>query len=127
MKITVPDEIMSAPEKRILSSIISEAAPLPYPTKTLEMTVGPDTVEYVIPEDDKGKVLQELFPFENPPSVDDTMFCLHEGKKFRVGDFKVIREDGRNYLVSPYYATTGGMVIDWMTDEEQEFKVDSPK
>jgi hypothetical protein len=127
MKITVPDEVMSAPEKRILSSIIEESPMLEYPVRALEMTIGPDTVEYVIPEDDKGKVLQELYPFENPPSVDHTLFCLHEQKFFRVGDFKVIREDGRNYLVSPFYATTGGMVIDWMTDEKQEFKVDSPK
>lgn len=76
--------------------------------------------EYIIPEDDKAKVLRELYPFENPPSVEDRLFCLHEKKTFRVGDFKVIREDERNYLVSPYYAKSGGMVIDWVTEESKE-------
>ena len=46
------------------------------------------------------------------------MHCLHEEKNFRVSSFKVIREDNRNYLVSPYYAKSGGMVIDWMEPDE---------
>jgi hypothetical protein len=53
-------------------------------------------------------------------TINETMFDLHESKPFMVGDFKVIREDNRNFLVSPYYAKSGGMVIDWITGEESE-------
>lgn len=38
-------------------------------------------------------------------------------------EFKVVREGGRNYLVSPYYYESGGTMIDWMPadfgDEEK--------
>lgn len=115
MKETIEtEEVMSAIEKQLLRTVIPETELLPYPTKTLAMSIGPDTQEYIIPEEDKAKVLKDLYPFENAPSVEDRLFCLHEGEYFRVGDFKVIREDNRNYLVSPYYAHSGGMVIDWM-------------
>lgn len=114
MQITETTEIMSAAEKQLLRTIINESEPLPYEIKAVKVAVGPDAQEYIIPEEDKAKVLRDLYPFDNPPSVEDRMFCLHEEKTFRVGDFKVIREDGRNYLVSPFYAKSGGMVIDWM-------------
>ena len=113
--------VMSEMEKRVLQAIMPESEPLPYPTRTLVMSVGPDAEEYVIPENDKGQVLRDLYPFSSPPELDDVMLDIHEEKHFRVGDFKVIREDNRNYLVSPYYAKSGGMAIDWISDE----KVDS--
>jgi len=113
--------VMSEMEKRVLQAIMPESEPLPYPTRTLVMSVGPDAEEYVIPENDKGLVLRDLYPFSSPPELDDVMLDIHEEKHFRVGDFKVIREDNRNYLVSPYYAKSGGMAIDWISDE----KVDS--
>lgn len=113
-------QIMSEEEKRILRIIIPEAEPLPYPTRTLAMSIGPDAEEFVIPDCKKAQVLQELYPFASPPDINETMFDLHENKPFRVGDFKVIREDNRNFLVSPYYAKSGGMVIDWITGEESE-------
>ena len=113
-------QIMSEEEKRILRIIIPETEPLPYPTRTLAMSIGPDAEEFVIPDCEKAQVLQELYPFASPPDINETMFDLHESKPFRVGDFKVIREDNRNFLVSPYYAKSGGMVIDWLTTEENE-------
>ena len=95
-------------------------AKLPYPTRPLE--VGGGTVEeYVIPEDKKAEVLAELYPFTPVPSLDEELFDLHEGKKFRVGDFRVTWENGMNFLVSPYYPLSGGSVIDWMpTDFSNE-------
>ena len=111
---------MSEAEKRILRAIIPETEPLPYPTRTLAMSIGPDAEEFVIPDCEKAKVLRELYPFAAPPAINETMIDLHEDKPFRVGDFKVIREDNRNFLVSPYYAKSGGMVIDWLTLEENE-------
>ena len=70
--------------------------------------------EYDIPHNAKKKVLQEMYLFQDCPDLNDTLFDLHEGKKFKVVDFKVVREGGRNYLVSPYYYKSGGTVIDWM-------------
>ncbi len=117
-------EVMSAIEKQMLRAIIPSDQPLlPYEIKAIPMAVGPDAQEYIIPEEDKAKVLRELYPFANPPSVEDRLFCLHEEKTFRVGDFKVIREDERNYLVSPYYAKSGGMVIDWISEENKSKEV----
>ena len=89
---------------------------LPFPTRPLE--VGPrDVEEYVIPEEKKDEVLRELYPFKPVPSLDDQKFDLHEGKLFTVRDFRVTRENGQNYLVSPFYPESGGTVIDWMPPE----------
>jgi hypothetical protein len=86
---------------------------LPYPTRPLQVQGG-TVAEYVIPEDRKEEVLNALYVFEPVPSLDEERFDLHEGKKFRVKDFRVVWEDGQNWLVSPYYPSSGGTVIDWM-------------
>jgi hypothetical protein len=65
---------------------------------------------YVIPKADRGKVLQQLWPYvEKPPRLSAVRFDLIAGKLFKVGDFIVIRECESNLLLSPY----GGTVIDW--------------
>jgi len=110
-------KVMSMPEKEILCTLLEEEAPLDYPLRALRMASGPDAQEYVIPEEDKADVLQELYPFVNCPKLDDKLFDLHEGRFFTVRDYKVIREMGRNFLVSPYYASSGGMVVDWIEQE----------
>jgi len=86
---------------------------LPFPTKPLK--IGNDVVEeYIIPDDRKQEVLEQLYIFEGVPSLDEELYDLHEGKKFLVRDFRVTWEDGQNWLVSPYYPNSGGTVIDWM-------------
>ncbi|MBI3921609.1 MAG: hypothetical protein HY318_09350 [Armatimonadetes bacterium] len=86
---------------------------LPFPTKTLQ--IGGRTVEeYLIPEDKKAEVLEQLYIFEDVPSLEEERYDLHEGKKFRVGDYRVTWEHGQNWLMSPYYESSGGSVIDWM-------------
>lgn len=86
---------------------------LPFPTRPLR--IGDHVVEeYVIPDCKKQEVLEQLYLFENVPSLDEEVFDLHEGKKFIVGDFRVIWENGQNWLTSPYYPNSGGTVIDWM-------------
>lgn len=108
---------MSLTEKRILASIIAPEPPLPYPLRLLPMRFGPAAREYVIPEQEKEKVLKQTYPFFPCPSLHEMRYDLHEEKCFQVGDFKVIRENGRNFLVSPFYARSGGMVIDWMDEQ----------
>lgn len=70
--------------------------------------------EYIIPDKKKAEVLKQLYIFDPMPNLDEQRFALHEGKKFRVDDFRVTWEDGQNFLVSPYYPSSGGTVIDWM-------------
>ena len=97
---------------------------LPFPTRPLR--IGADVVEeYIIPDNKKEEVLQLLYLFENVPSLDDERFDLHEEKMFVVRDFRVTWEDGQNWLVSPYYPSSGGTVIDWMPpDFEDEYSED---
>ena len=89
---------------------------LSYPTRPLKVQGG-TVEEYIIPDDKKAEVLEALYIFEPVPSLDEVLFDLHEGKKFRVGDFRVTWERGQNFLVSPYYPSSGGSVIDWMPAE----------
>jgi len=86
---------------------------LPFPTRTI--AIGTAAIkEYIIPEEEKGRALEALYPFEPVPGLDSTMFDLHEEKPFRVREFRVIRERSMDYLVSPYFFNSGGTVIDWM-------------
>ena len=108
---------MSIPEKNILSQLIREEPPLKYPLKPMPMAHGPDAQEYDIPEADREEVLRSLYPFMECPALTDTRFDLHESAFFQVKDYRVIREMGRNVLVSPYDPSSGGMVIDWLERE----------
>ncbi len=87
---------------------------LPFPTRPLILHGG--TVEqYLIPDEMKQEVLNQLYPFAEPaPALDEERYDLHEGKLFKVRDYIVVWENGHNFLVSPYYASSGGSVIDWL-------------
>lgn len=86
---------------------------LPFPTRTVRAAGGMVEV-YVIPNEKKAEVLEELYPFIPVPSLDEKMYDVHADKKFKIKDFCVTREAGMNFLVSPYYFESGGTVIDWL-------------
>jgi hypothetical protein len=86
---------------------------LPFPTKRLWMN-GIEIEEYIIPEDKKAEVLKDMYIFHPLPGLDDEQEDIHSGKRFRVRQFRVTRENGHNYLVSPFYEEGGGTVIDWI-------------
>ncbi|MFA4943808.1 MAG: hypothetical protein WC789_03805 [Lentisphaeria bacterium] len=86
---------------------------LPYPTRPLAVQGG-TVEEYIIPDDKKADVLAQLCFFRPIPLLDEEFFDVHEGKNFRVRDFRVTWEGGQNFLVSPYYPSSGGTIIDWM-------------
>ena len=92
---------------------VPAAQPLPFPVRMLRVNGGV-VPEYVIPDERKGEVLRQLYPFARVPRLDDEMYDLHEDRRFRVRDYRVVVECGMPMLVSPYYATSGGSVIDWM-------------
>ena len=110
-------EVMSIGEKQILCMMVSEAPELPYPLKPLKMAYGPDEEVYDIPEDAKPGILDDLYPFCPAPSPDSEVFDLHEQKCFVFRDAQVIRHNGRNLVVSPFYSHSGGMAVDFMPPE----------
>lgn len=97
----------------------NEEPRLPFPTKPL-IIGGEEIEEYVIPDNKRAEVLEQLYIFDPIPALDEERFDLHSGKKFRVSDYRVTREEGMNWLVSPFYEEGGGTVIDWMPTKTGE-------
>src|SRR5215510_4484469 len=93
---------------------------LPYMTRPLFFSNGTSVEEFIIPEEDKEIVLEELYPFSPIPKLTDVLYDLHADKTFVVKDFRVTWEHGMNYLVSPYYPESGGTVIDWWDEDWQD-------
>ncbi len=87
---------------------------LPFPSRTIVINGCEEIEEYQIPDDWKVKILKMLYPFKPLPDLSDTFEDLCEGKRFRVYDYKVIRRYGQLWLMSPYWISTGGQVIDWV-------------
>ena len=109
---------MSLQEKAICLAITGRQPELPYPLKDVECADGTVQRVYEIPDEDKTKVLADLFPMADGPGIDDVMFDLHERKNFKVRDFLVIRWGEGNLVASPYFPRSGGMVVDWITPEQ---------
>ena len=82
---------------------------LPYPTQPISTLYG-ETVEYLIPEEQKERVLKKLYPFGDPPAMAQTLMDIHEHKEFVVKDFKVVQQGDYVLLASPYFASSGGSV-----------------
>ena len=92
---------------------------LPYPLVERRTISGVVSEEYEIPEEDRAAVLEQMYPFEGVPDLDEERLDIHCEKRFRVRDFKVVRESGLNYLVSPFYYEGGGTVADWFPVEDE--------
>jgi len=89
---------------------------LPYQTRPLYFSNGASVEEFIIPDEDRELVLEQIYPFSPIPKLTDVMYDIHAGKTFTVKDFRVTWEHGMNFLVSPYYPESGGTVIDWWDD-----------
>jgi len=87
-------------------------ATLPYPSQPLATIYG-ETVEYLIPAGQKEKVLKKLYPFGDPPPLSAVWMDIHAKREFKIGDFKVIEQNGYVMPVSPYFAEDGASVVDW--------------
>jgi hypothetical protein len=106
----------SAIEKKLLKVCMSQEPPLPYEQVLEPLANGGCARLYEIPEHEKEELLRKLYPFKWTPTLyHGTAYDIHERKLFQVKDFKVLREDGYNFLVSPYYADSGGTVLDWVS------------
>ena len=92
---------------------------LEFPTQPLKAGSG-YVAEYLIPADKKGEVLRKLYPFLPIPSLSDIMLDIHEEKLFKVGEFRVLRGNDMDWLVSPYFPSSGGTVIDWVYPDAED-------
>ena len=119
-----PANSLGAPERRMLMSITGPQERLEYPTETLKMANGCEVEKYNIPEEDKQKVLDMLYPFAGQPALDDELLDIHTDKNFKVRDYIVTREGDGNFLVSPYYAEKGGTVLDWIRLKDGDNNID---
>ena len=61
----------------------------------------------------KERILKKLYPFGAPPAMTQTLMDIHENKAFVVKDFKVVQQGDYVLLASPYFASSGGSVVDW--------------
>lgn len=91
----------------------NEPTELPFPTIPHQCW-GETIEEYVIPDNRRAEVLDLLYPFYPVPGLDETWMDIHENRPFRIRDYKVVKERGHLWLVSPHYFSSGGSVIDWM-------------
>ena len=107
-------------ERELLMQISGPQKPLAYPMENMEMSNGCVVRKYVIPDADKGKVLNEVYPFAGCPRLDDVRIDIHTNRKFTVRDYMVTREGDLNVLVTPYYAEAGGTVLDWIECAESD-------
>jgi len=64
--------------------------------------------------EDKQKYLEDNHPCGPIPELDHEMVCIHCGKLFKVGDYKVIEEDGFAYISCPDAPECDGTAIDWI-------------
>ena len=104
-------------EREMLMQLFGPQDRLDYPTEILKMANGCEVERYIIPDEDKEKVLDALYPFFDTPSQDADMLDLHTQKTFKVRDYIVTREGNGNFLVTPYYAEAGGTVLDWVAPD----------
>ena len=115
-----PENPLGFNERRMLMAMSGPQPRLGYPTRPLRMSNGCVVEEYVIPDDEREGVLEELYPFIGRPSLDDRMLDLHSDSVFTVRDFLVIREGGLNFIAAPRYAEAGGTVLDWIPATSDE-------
>jgi hypothetical protein len=97
---------------------------LPYQTRPMYFPNGASVEEFIIPDEDRELVLEQIYPFSPIPKLTDVMYDIHADKTFIVKEFRVTWEHGMNYLVSPYYPESGGTVIDWWDENWNEDELD---
>ena len=111
-------------ERDTITQIMGLLPKLEFETHRRRKSDGVMVEVYDIPDSKKADILAELYPFGQSPSMDDTLFDLHEGRSFKVSDFIVVREDNSNFAVSPYYLHSGGTILDWIPMDRMESDTD---
>jgi hypothetical protein len=63
---------------------------------------------------DKASYLEEHYPFLEVPKLTDKKHCIHCGKNFVVGDYKVELSRGEEFIVCPNAPECDGTLLDWV-------------
>jgi hypothetical protein len=64
---------------------------------------------------DKQKYLDENYPFEGIPSLNDKKRCIHCDQIITVGNYKVFKNyEGDEFICCPNAPDCDGTVIDWI-------------
>lgn len=66
--------------------------------------------------EDKQKFLNENDPIGLAPKLTDKFRCLHCGEVITVGDYKIFKEQGEDflYICCPNAPECDGTIIDWI-------------
>lgn len=113
-----PANALGLQERRMMMQLSGPQERLDYPTEIMKMANGCEVERYIIPEEDRQKVLDALYPFNDQPGLDDERLDIHTSRLFKVRDYLVTREGNGNFLVTPFYAEAGGTVLDWMMPDK---------
>ncbi len=113
-----PSNALGLQERRMMMQLSGPQERLDYPTEIMKMANGCEVERYIIPEEDRQKVLDALYPFNDQPGLDDERLDIHTSRLFKVRDYLVTREGNGNFLVTPFYAEAGGTVLDWMMPDK---------
>ena len=109
---------MSEKEKSIIREYMGEQNPLPFPMELVETSDGGSVKMYDIPEDRVKEILEQLYFLEPVPAMDDMILDVHENKRFRFREARVVREGKYNFIVSPFYPVSGGTILDFAGDDD---------
>ncbi len=92
---------------------------LTFPARPLKVGKGFGfAVEYVIPEEKKAEVLRRLYPGSRVPALDAVMLDRPARRTFLVREFRVLRGNHADRLVSPYFPVSGATAADWADPAE---------
>ena len=88
--------------------------PLPFPRVVREKDKRGRVIseEYIIPDEKKWEVIDEMRLFDCPAKPTTRMIDIHCDRHFTARRFKVVHESGSDWLVSPYYYSSRGTAID---------------
>ena len=67
-------------ERDMITKTIGLLPKMEFATRRRRKSDGVMVDVYDIPDDRKAEILAELYPFSPSPSLDDTLFDLHEGR-----------------------------------------------
>lgn len=84
--------------------------------KKLSIPSEPTTMEEVFIKN-KQKYLDENYPFEEKLKITDKSRCIHCGKIITVGDYKVFKQQGEEFICCPNAPECDGTIIDWISPD----------
>ena len=76
--------------------------------------------EYQIPAEELGKTLKMISPFDMDFSPDREYLDIHSAKIVKAKDLKIIRSHEINIIVSPFYAESGGTLVDLIDPDRMD-------